>query len=135
MKRHRGFSGRPQQPAGQPSTLQVGTDQAGGPIEVFENPLGGEVAAADRALHRRWPAGIGPVTRHEEAVNRCPLRGPQPVHARSDGEGRPVLGHDPPPQQAGLSCHWPDLGQVGEDGVADRQLVEQKQVVEALITT
>src|SRR5208337_5671772 len=62
MKRHLGFSGRPQQPAGQPSTLQVGTDQAGGPIEVFENPLGGEVSAADRALHRRWPAGIGPVT-------------------------------------------------------------------------
>ena len=57
--------------------------------------------------------------------------GPRPAGRR----GGPVLGHDPPPQQAGLSCHWPDLGQVGEHGVADRHLVERKQVVRALITT
>ena len=40
-----------------------------------------------------------------------------------------MLGHDPPPQQAGLAGLRPDLGQVGEDGVADRHLVERKQVV------
>ena len=103
MKRHRYLRCGPQQPAGQPATLEVETNQAGGPIEVFENPLGGEVTATNCTLHGGRPTGIGPVTGQEQAIDRCPLRGPQSVHARSDGEGGPVLGHDPPPQQTGLS--------------------------------
>ena len=76
--------------------FQLGDDQAGGPIEVLEDSLAREIAAADGSLHRGRPARVGPVAGQKEAIHPGPLGRSQAVHTGSDSKGCTVLGHDPP---------------------------------------
>ena len=45
-----------------------------GRSSTLDDSLGGQVSASNGSLHRGRPAGIGPVTRQEEAVDRRALR-------------------------------------------------------------
>ncbi len=47
---------------------------------TLEDSLGGQVSASNRPFHRGRPAGIGPVARQKQAVDRRALRGPK--HSR-----------------------------------------------------
>ena len=127
--RRAGYSAVPKSQRASRPGLEPGADQPGGLVQVGEDLLGGQVSAADRPFHRGRPAGVGPVAGQEQAVDRRPLRGPKRLDSRPDRERRPVLGHDPPSHELRRSGRGPDLGQLAEHRVPDRDLVERQQVV------
>ena len=96
-------SAGPEEPAGEPAGRQVGPDQGLGAAEVFEDPLGGEVAAPDGPLHRGGPAGRGPVAGQEQALDRASAAGagsrrPRAGRRRSPrARSRPTSGSASPP--------------------------------------
>ena len=108
-------SGRPRRRRARGPVGRSGRRSRSGRPRSREDPLGGEVAAADGALHRGGPAGVGPVAGQEEAVDRRPLRRAERLDPRPDREGRPVLGDDPPAHELRLACRRPDRRQVVED--------------------
>lgn len=44
---------------------EIGLEEPARPAEVVENPLRGQIAAPNRAFHRRGPARIGPIAREK----------------------------------------------------------------------
>ena len=82
---------------------QIGDEKG---LGLAEDGAGGEVAAADGALHGGGPAGLGVIAGEEQAVNavgRRRLCGAETVDSRGRGEGGAFFDDDGAAEEFGVA--------------------------------